>query len=80
MFSNFSNSVGCLVTHRLPFHTYLATYLCIVNCSLLSQYFYLNIVFHESISPTSRSMTHHPRSSKKHNTRLRLMVQSSQHS
>ncbi|KAG2158226.1 PQ loop repeat-domain-containing protein [Suillus bovinus] len=40
MLGDFSNLVGCLLTHQLPFQTYLATYFCIVDCSLLAQYFY----------------------------------------
>lgn len=40
LLGDFSNLVGCLLTHQLPFQTYLATYFCIVDCSLLAQYFY----------------------------------------
>lgn len=40
LLGDFSNLVGCLLTHQLPFQTYLATYFCIVDCSLLVQYFY----------------------------------------
>ncbi|KAG1754644.1 PQ loop repeat-domain-containing protein [Suillus lakei] len=40
LLGDFSNLIGCLLTHQLPFQTYLATYFCIVDCSLLAQYFY----------------------------------------
>lgn len=40
MLGDFSNLVGCLLTHQLPFQTYLASYFCLVDCSLLAQYFY----------------------------------------
>ncbi|KAG1782613.1 PQ loop repeat-domain-containing protein [Suillus placidus] len=40
LLGDLSNLIGCLLTHQLPFQTYLATYFCIVDCSLLAQYFY----------------------------------------
>lgn len=40
LLGDFSNLVGCLLTHQLPFQTYLATYFCTVDCLLLAQYFY----------------------------------------
>ncbi|KAG6333490.1 hypothetical protein ID866_5593 [Astraeus odoratus] len=40
MLGDASNLIGCLLTHQLPFQTYLATYFCIVDCCLLYQYFY----------------------------------------
>ncbi|KAH9946113.1 PQ loop repeat-domain-containing protein [Epithele typhae] len=35
-----TNLLGCVLTHQLPFQTYLATYFVIVDFSLLSQFFY----------------------------------------
>ncbi|KAJ8494936.1 hypothetical protein ONZ45_g13070 [Pleurotus djamor] len=35
-----SNLIGCLLTHQLPFQTYLATYFVFVDLSLLCQYIY----------------------------------------
>ncbi|KAH0827025.1 hypothetical protein J3R83DRAFT_4706 [Lanmaoa asiatica] len=40
MLGDASNLIGCLLTHQLPFQTYLATYFCTVDCCLLYQYFY----------------------------------------
>ncbi|KAH9854234.1 PQ loop repeat-domain-containing protein [Lenzites betulinus] len=35
-----TNLIGCILTHQLPFQTYLATYFVFVDFSLLSQYIY----------------------------------------
>ncbi|RPD66139.1 PQ-loop-domain-containing protein [Lentinus tigrinus ALCF2SS1-7] len=35
-----TNLIGCILTHQLPFQTYLATYFCFVDFSLLAQYYY----------------------------------------
>ncbi|KAJ7632729.1 PQ loop repeat-domain-containing protein [Roridomyces roridus] len=35
-----SNLIGCLMTHQLPFQTWLATYFVFVDVLLVSQYFY----------------------------------------
>ncbi|KAF8136786.1 PQ loop repeat-domain-containing protein [Boletus edulis] len=40
MLGDASNLIGCILTHQLPFQTYLATYFCVVDCCLLYQYFY----------------------------------------
>jgi uncharacterized protein with PQ loop repeat len=40
MLGDASNLIGCLLTHQLPFQTYLATYFCCIDCCLLYQYFY----------------------------------------
>ncbi|KAG8217880.1 hypothetical protein J3R82DRAFT_6046 [Butyriboletus roseoflavus] len=40
MLGDASNLIGCLLTHQLPFQTYLATYFCCVDCCLLYQFFY----------------------------------------
>ncbi|KAF5380890.1 hypothetical protein D9615_004025 [Tricholomella constricta] len=40
LLGDFSNLVGCILTHQLPFQTYLATYFVFVDCTLVAQYFY----------------------------------------
>ncbi|KIJ16758.1 hypothetical protein PAXINDRAFT_98569, partial [Paxillus involutus ATCC 200175] len=40
MLGDASNLIGCLLTHQLPFQTYLATYFCMVDCCIISQYLY----------------------------------------
>ncbi|KAF9246135.1 CTLH/CRA C-terminal to lish motif domain-containing protein [Melanogaster broomeanus] len=40
MLGDASNLIGCLLTHQLPFQTYLATYFCTLDCFILCQYFY----------------------------------------
>ncbi|KAH9951446.1 PQ loop repeat-domain-containing protein [Amylocystis lapponica] len=35
-----TNLLGCILTHQLPFQTWLATYFCCVDCALLCQYIY----------------------------------------
>ncbi|KAI6005666.1 PQ loop repeat-domain-containing protein [Pisolithus albus] len=40
MLGDASNLIGCLLTHQLPFQTYLALYFCSVDCCLLGQFFY----------------------------------------
>ncbi|KAG5653832.1 hypothetical protein H0H81_010105 [Sphagnurus paluster] len=35
-----SNLVGCILTHQLPFQTYLATYFVCIDCTLVAQYIY----------------------------------------
>ncbi|EKM55334.1 uncharacterized protein PHACADRAFT_143534 [Phanerochaete carnosa HHB-10118-sp] len=35
-----SNLVGCILTHQLPFQTYLAMYFCFVDVTLVGQYLY----------------------------------------
>lgn len=40
MLGDASNLIGCLLTHQLPFQTYLALYFCSVDCCLLCQFFY----------------------------------------
>ncbi|KAI0685158.1 PQ loop repeat-domain-containing protein [Cytidiella melzeri] len=35
-----SNLVGCILTHQLPFQTYLAIYFCFVDVTLVGQYLY----------------------------------------
>ncbi|KAF5358027.1 hypothetical protein D9756_001491 [Leucocoprinus leucothites] len=37
---DFSNLIGCLLTNQLPFQVYLATYFCLIDLVLLSQYLY----------------------------------------
>ncbi|KAI1795875.1 PQ loop repeat-domain-containing protein [Ganoderma leucocontextum] len=40
MLGDATNLIGCVLTHQLPFQTYLATYFCFVDLSLLVQYVY----------------------------------------
>lgn len=40
LLGDLSNLIGCILTHQLPFQTWLATYFCLVDFSLLIQYFY----------------------------------------
>jgi len=40
LFGDMTNLVGCILTHQLPFQTYLASYFCFVDVMLLSQYAY----------------------------------------
>ncbi|KAF8557320.1 hypothetical protein OG21DRAFT_1435558, partial [Imleria badia] len=57
MLGDASNLIGCLLTHQLPFQTYLATYFCLVDCCLLFQY------FHYGGGPRTLPITYpHPRS------------------
>ncbi|KAI0273727.1 PQ loop repeat-domain-containing protein [Gloeopeniophorella convolvens] len=52
-----TNLIGCLLTHQLPFQTWLATYFCFVDITLLTQYFY----YRKTATPTV-SVFNHPRS------------------
>ncbi|PCH37985.1 hypothetical protein WOLCODRAFT_130602 [Wolfiporia cocos MD-104 SS10] len=38
-----TNLVGCVLTHQLPFQTWLASYFCFVDFTLLLQYFYYTL-------------------------------------
>ncbi|KII88392.1 hypothetical protein PLICRDRAFT_41555 [Plicaturopsis crispa FD-325 SS-3] len=40
LLGDLSNLIGCLLTHQLPFQTWLAVYFCLVDFSLFGQYFY----------------------------------------
>ncbi|KIY72219.1 hypothetical protein CYLTODRAFT_418197 [Cylindrobasidium torrendii FP15055 ss-10] len=40
LMGDISNLVGCILTHQLPFQTYLATYFVFVDCTLVGQYIY----------------------------------------
>lgn len=40
LLGDISNLVGCILTHQLPFQTWLATYFVFVDCTLVAQYFY----------------------------------------
>ncbi|KAK0210919.1 CTLH/CRA C-terminal to lish motif domain-containing protein [Desarmillaria ectypa] len=43
LMGDISNLVGCILTHQLPFQTYLATYFVFVDCTLVGQYIYYTI-------------------------------------
>ncbi|KAI0035930.1 PQ loop repeat-domain-containing protein [Vararia minispora EC-137] len=40
LLGDMTNLIGCILTNQLPFQTYLATYFCFVDISLMLQYFY----------------------------------------
>ncbi|KAI0345157.1 hypothetical protein BDW22DRAFT_1370916 [Trametopsis cervina] len=40
LLGDISNLVGCILTHQLPFQTYLAIYFCFVDVTLVGQYIY----------------------------------------
>lgn len=40
LLGDMSNLVGCVLTHQLPFQTYLAIYFCFVDFTLVGQYLY----------------------------------------
>ncbi|KZV69470.1 PQ-loop-domain-containing protein [Peniophora sp. CONT] len=40
LLGDLTNLIGCLLTHQLPFQTYLAGYFCFVDVTLMSQFFY----------------------------------------
>ncbi|TFY81565.1 hypothetical protein EWM64_g2450 [Hericium alpestre] len=40
LLGDLTNLIGCILTHQLPFQTWLATYFCFVDFTLLAQYFY----------------------------------------
>ncbi|KAI0302134.1 PQ loop repeat-domain-containing protein [Russula brevipes] len=43
-----TNLIGCILTHQLPFQTLLASYFCVVDVALLSQYIY----YRKTATPT----------------------------
>ncbi|EMD37960.1 hypothetical protein CERSUDRAFT_113099 [Gelatoporia subvermispora B] len=49
-----TNLIGCVLTRQLPFQTWLATYFCFVDCTLLGQYFY----YRSSIKPSPSPYLH----------------------
>ncbi|TEB36398.1 hypothetical protein FA13DRAFT_1623639 [Coprinellus micaceus] len=51
LLGDISNLIGCLLTHQLPFQTWLATYFVIVDCLLVAQYFYYK--------PPTKPIPHH---------------------
>ncbi|TFK55125.1 hypothetical protein OE88DRAFT_1653788 [Heliocybe sulcata] len=52
-----TNLIGCVLTHQLPFQTYLATYFCFVDFSLLSQFFYYRSLKKSYAAPPLHSRT-----------------------
>ncbi|KAI0082619.1 hypothetical protein K474DRAFT_1654730 [Panus rudis PR-1116 ss-1] len=40
LLGDLTNLLGCILTHQLPFQTYLAVYFCLVDFTLFGQYFY----------------------------------------
>ncbi|KDE06687.1 hypothetical protein MVLG_03033 [Microbotryum lychnidis-dioicae p1A1 Lamole] len=39
-FGDFTNLIGCILTHQLPFQTYLATYFVMIDAMLMAQFFH----------------------------------------
>ncbi|KAI0006122.1 PQ loop repeat-domain-containing protein [Russula compacta] len=66
LLGDLTNLIGCLLTNQLPFQTLLASYFCLVDVVLLSQYFYYRKTATPTVSafsqPRSRagSLAHHP--------------------
>ncbi|KAI9466303.1 PQ loop repeat-domain-containing protein [Lactarius psammicola] len=48
LLGDLTNLIGCILTHQLPFQTWLATYFCSIDLVLLSQYFY----YRKTATPT----------------------------
>ncbi|KAH9050680.1 PQ loop repeat-domain-containing protein [Lactarius hengduanensis] len=48
LLGDLTNLIGCILTHQLPFQTWLATYFCSIDIVLLSQYFY----YRKTATPT----------------------------
>ncbi|KAI9446364.1 PQ loop repeat-domain-containing protein [Lactarius indigo] len=48
LLGDLTNLIGCILTHQLPFQTWLATYFCSIDVVLLSQYFY----YRKTATPT----------------------------
>ncbi|KZT28429.1 hypothetical protein NEOLEDRAFT_844459 [Neolentinus lepideus HHB14362 ss-1] len=57
LLGDLTNLIGCILTHQLPFQTYLATYFCFVDFSLLSQFFYYRSLKRSHTGPASHSRT-----------------------
>ncbi|EPQ58337.1 hypothetical protein GLOTRDRAFT_137075 [Gloeophyllum trabeum ATCC 11539] len=60
LLGDLTNLIGCILTHQLPFQTYLATYFCFVDFSLLSQFFYyrsLKKAYVPTLPPYHRTST-----------------------
>ncbi|KZT50225.1 hypothetical protein CALCODRAFT_504955 [Calocera cornea HHB12733] len=52
-----TNLVGCILTHQLPFQTYLASYFCFVDVCLLSQYLYYTPISRYFLPPPAKLPT-----------------------
>ncbi|KAI9509652.1 PQ loop repeat-domain-containing protein [Russula earlei] len=57
LLGDLTNLIGCILTRQLPFQTLLASYFCVVDVALLSQYFY----YRKTATPTVSAFTQ-PRS------------------
>ncbi|KZV81060.1 hypothetical protein EXIGLDRAFT_731912 [Exidia glandulosa HHB12029] len=65
LLGDITNLIGCILTHQLPFQTYLATYFCFVDFTLFAQYFY-----YDAFKPKPRSIRHSLSSSRTRTTSL----------
>ncbi|KAF9053799.1 hypothetical protein BDZ89DRAFT_1004845 [Hymenopellis radicata] len=52
-----SNLIGCILTHQLPFQTYLAIYFVFVDCTLVGQYIYYSWKSPPPVIPHRRRMS-----------------------
>ncbi|KZO90479.1 hypothetical protein CALVIDRAFT_522648 [Calocera viscosa TUFC12733] len=57
LFGDLTNLLGCILTHQLPFQTYLATYFCCLDVCLLSQYLYYTPFSRYFLPPPSKLAT-----------------------
>ncbi|KAK7054771.1 hypothetical protein VNI00_003234 [Paramarasmius palmivorus] len=75
LLGDISNLIGCILTHQLPFQTWLATYFVFVDMTLLGQYiYYVNIKPPPPpIHPRSRSTTARRMSIDRPRTRYRTL-------
>ncbi|SCV67003.1 BQ2448_5649 [Microbotryum intermedium] len=93
-FGDFTNLIGCVLTHQLPFQTYLATYFVLIDVMLMAQFFHysranpstsippLSIDYPYAQAPHTHHHHHHHRESQSSVRRSRSFHRSSsqQHS
>ncbi|ORY27203.1 PQ loop repeat-domain-containing protein [Naematelia encephala] len=58
LFGDITNLIGCVLTDQLPFQTYLAAYFCVVDFSLLAQFFYYRSLQLKSTTQPPSTTTH----------------------
>ncbi|EIW69410.1 hypothetical protein TREMEDRAFT_73844 [Tremella mesenterica DSM 1558] len=63
LFGDMTNLIGCILTDQLPFQTYLATYFCIVDFTLLGQFYYYQHILRPSLPSHETPITYSPRQS-----------------
>jgi len=69
---DFSNLMGCILTHQLPFQTWLATYFVFVDTMLVFQYFYYarkpSDLHHERVISVPQPVIHTERTPSRYRT------------